>query len=143
METKNFDEYLEKWYKEKQIRYIAKKLKGGYGIFDSISFTFLESSNGSIVKYRSNDEEIYMTGKDTAEQRAIEYVNARNAKWKIELQKLYENRKKNPNIWDPMFDEFSTGRKTLCKEQNENPKSEEKLEDSSSIQDKELTKVRI
>lgn len=143
MKTKNFDEYLEKWYKEKQIRYIAKKLKGGYGIFDSISFTFLEGYNGDIVKYKSNDEEIYMTGKDTAKQRATEYVNARNAKWKVELQQLYENRKKNPNTWDPMFDEFSTGRKNVCKEQNEKPKSEEKLEDSSSIQDKELTKVRI
>jgi hypothetical protein len=144
MKIKNFEEQFDKWYNERKTRYIVTPIKGGFVVFDKISCTFVVSLDGHILFFISDSEEKQLlTRKDSGKLKAIEYVNKLNETWQIELKQIYETRKNNPNIWDPMFGEFSTGRKTPCKEQNEKPKSEEKLEDSSLIQDKELTKVRI
>lgn len=86
----DFEEYRKKWFEAKKKRYNVIELKYHYGIYDYLKFCMVLDGDGDNLMF---EEKIDATTKK----------NELNAEWEVKLTKIFEARKDNQDIWEPMF----------------------------------------
>lgn len=86
MNVIDFDTYFEKWCVAKRKRYSLLKMKKGYILYDN--FKFDVAKNSPVIE---------------EEREAKKEKEKWNKEWVCRLEKIIEKRKKNPEIWEPMF----------------------------------------